>query len=226
MAQKTNELWKTLWRMENTSKEYAIDISGTWYGPESEVSHSVENNLYDEFSIGNATTAKLSLSLYAENIPFGAVIKRYVRLVNDNQVSQWLPKGVFFTSRRSMEDGLWNIEAFDAMRKAETVWEPDSSLSFPMTMEDVVELLAGFMDVDIDPRTFLNPAYTIEHPGESCTFRQIFQWIGAAHGGNWIISDEGKLLLVPLLSAPEESYFLIDERGDAITFGGDRILVG
>lgn len=226
MAQETNELWKTLWRMENTSKEYAFDISGTWYGPESEVSHSVENNLYDEFSIGNATTAKLSLSLYAENIPFGAVIKRYVRLVNDNQVSQWLPKGVFFTSRRSMEDGLWNIEAFDAMRKAETVWEPDSSLSFPMTMEDVVELLAGFMDVEIDPRTFLNPAYTMEHPGESCTFRQIFQWIGAAHGGNWIISDEGKLLLVPLLSAPEESYFLIDERGDAITFGGDRILVG
>lgn len=226
MAQETNELWKTLWRMENTSKEYAFDISGTWYGPESEVSHSVENNLYDEFSIGNATTAKLSLSLYAENIPFGAVIKRYVRLVNGDQTSEWISKGIFFTNRRSMEDGLWNIEAFDAMRKAETVWEPDSSLSFPMTMEDVVELLAGFMDVEIDPRTFLNPAYTIEHPGESCTFRQIFQWIGAAHGGNWIISDEGKLLLVPLLSAPEESYFLIDERGDAITFGGDRILVG
>lgn len=226
MAQETNELWKMLWRMENTSKEYAFDIAGTWYGPESEVSHSVENNLYDEFSIGNATTAKLSLSLYAENIPFGAVIKRYVRLVNGDQTSEWISKGIFFTNRRSMEDGLWNIEAFDAMRKAETVWEPDSSLSFPMTMEDVVELLAGFMDVEIDPRTFLNPAYTMEHPGESCTFRQIFQWIGSAHGGNWIISDEGKLLLVPLLSAPEESYFLIDERGDAITFGGDRILVG
>ena len=76
MAQKTSKLWKTLWQMENTSVEYAFDISGTWYGPESEVSHSVENSLYTEFGIGNATTAKLSLSLYAENILWGAVIKR------------------------------------------------------------------------------------------------------------------------------------------------------
>lgn len=226
MAQETSELWKTLWRMENTLREYAFDISGTWYGPESEVSHSVENSLYDEFSIGNATTAKLSLSLYAENIPFGAVIKRYVRLVNGNQTSEWIPKGIFFTSRRSMEDGLWNIEAFDSMRKAETVWKPDSGLVFPMTMEDTVELLAGLMGVEIDPRTSLDPSYTIESPGDTCTFRQILQWIGAAHGGNWIISDEGKLLLVPLISMPEETNYLIEERGDAITFGGDRILVG
>mgnify|MGYP006973115509 CR=1 FL=1 len=226
MAQETSELWKTLWRMENTSREYAFDISGTWYGPESEVSHSVENSLYAEFSIGNATTAKLSLSLYAENIPFGAVIKRYVRLVNGNQTSEWIPKGIFFTSRRSMEDGLWNIEAFDSMRKAETVWKPDSGLVFPMTMEDTVELLAGLMGVEIDPRTSLDPSYTIESPGDTCTFRQILQWIGAAHGGNWIISDEGKLLLVPLISMPEETNYLIEERGDAITFGGDRILVG
>ena len=226
MAQETSELWKTLWGMENTSREYAFDISGTWYGPESEVSHSVENSLYDEFRIGNATTAKLSLSLYAENIPFGAVIKRYVRLVNGNQTSEWIPKGIFFTSRRSMEDGLWNIEAFDSMRKAETVWKPDSGLVFPMTMEDTVELLAGLMGVEIDPRTSLDPSYTIESPGDTCTFRQILQWIGAAHGGNWIISDEGKLLLVPLISMPEETNYLIEERGDAITFGGDRILVG
>ena len=226
MAQETSELWKTLWRMENTSREYAFDISGTWYGPESEVSHSVENSLYAEFSIGNATTAKLSLSLYAENIPFGAVIKRYVRLVNGNQTSEWIPKGIFFTSRRSMEDGLWNIEAFDSMRKAETVWKPHSGLVSPMTMEDTVELLAGLMGVEIDPRTSLDPSYTIESPGDTCTFRQILQWIGAAHGGNWIISDEGKLLLVPLISMPEETNYLIEERGDAITFGGDRILVG
>lgn len=226
MAQETSDLWKSLWRMENTSKEYGFSISGTWYGPESEVSHSVENSLYDTLSIGNAATAKLSLSLYAESIPFGAVIKRYVRLVNGEQCSEWIPKGVFITNRRSMEDGLWNIEAFDAMRKAETVWEPDSSLIFPMAMEKVVEVLAGFMDVKIDPRTNLNPSYTMDHPGNTCTFRQILQWIGAAHGGNWIISDKGELLLVPLLSMPEETNYLIDERGDAITFGGDRILVG
>ena len=226
MAQETSNLWKTLWKTKNTTREYGFDISGTWYGPEAEVSHSVENGLYEEFGIGNATTAKLSLSLYAPNIVRSAVIKRYVRLVNGEQASEWRPKGVFFTNRRSVEDGLWTIEAFDAMRKAETVWKPDSSFTFPMSMEDAVEQLAGLMGVQVDERTAINPAYTIEHPGDACTIRQILQWIAAAHGGNWIISDEGKLLLAPLLSAPAESYYLIEEHGDAITFGGDRILVG
>lgn len=226
MAQRTSDLWKTLWQMDNTSVEYAFDISGTWYGPESEVSHSVESSLYDEFGFGNATTSKLSLTLYAENIIYGAVIKRYVRLVNGEQSSEWLLKGIFFTSRRSMEDGLWKIEAFDAMRKAETIWEPDSELNFPMSMLNVINLLAGVMGVEIDSRTVINSNYTIDNPGDTCTFRQIFQWVAAAHGGNWIITDEGKLLLVPLLSAPDETNYLIDEHGNAITFGGDRILVG
>lgn len=226
MAQQTSNLWKKLWRLKDTSIEYAFDISGIRYGSESEVAHSVESSLYDEFSIGNATTAKLTLSLYADNILFGAVIKRYARLVNGEQVSEWIPKGIFFTNRRSMEDGLWNIEAYDSMRKAETIWIPDSSASFPMLMKDVVTLFAGFMNVEIDPRTVLNPTYTIDNPGETCSFRQILQWIGAAHGGNWTMSDDGKLLLVPLRSLPEETNYLIDDQGDAITFGGDRILVG
>ena len=104
MAQQTSNLWKKLWRLKDTSIEYAFDISSIRYGSESEVSHSVESSLYDEFSIGNATTAKLTLSLYADNILFGAVIKRYARLVNGEQASEWIPKGIFFTNRRSVEN--------------------------------------------------------------------------------------------------------------------------
>lgn len=226
MAQKTSELWKKLWRMKNTEKRYAFDIGGEWYDSWSEASHSVENGLYTEFGIGNASTAKLSLTLYAENIPFGAVIERYVCLVNGDEYSEWIPKGIFFTSRRSEEDGLWHIEAFDAMRKAETVWKPDPGIRFPMPMKGAVEVIAGIIGVQVDSRTEINPSYSMDYPGDTCTCRQILQWIGVAHGGNWIMSDEGKLLLVPLLSAPVESWYLIDEHGDAVTFGGDRILVG
>ena len=49
--------------------------------------------------------------------------------------------------------------------------------------------------------------------------------IAAAHGGNWHMSDAGRLRLVPLLSAPAESSLLVTEHGDAILFGGVRILV-
>ena len=40
------------------------------------------------------------------------------------------------------------------------------------------------------------------------------------------MTGEGRLYLVPLVSIPPETNYLVTEYGDAITFGGDRILVG
>lgn len=226
MAQNTSELWKTLIASPNTIREYAFDIAGTWYGPEQEVSHSVESGLFEQFGIGNASTAKLTVSLFAKEIPRAATIKRFVRLRSGEQATEWLPKGVFFTNRRSDDDGYWTIEAYDSMRKAEVVWEPDQNfLSFPLSMPAAVAEFARIMQVEIDPRTVLNPAYTIDYPANEYTIRDELCFIAAAHAGNWIITDEGKLLLVPLLSAPPETHYLITEYGSAITFGGVRILV-
>ena len=226
MAQQTSQLWKTLWQTYGTRQEFGFDINGVWYGPEAEIDHSVDSGLYEEFSIGNATTAKLTLKFFTGSVPRAATIKRFVRLRNGSQVSEWLPKGVFFTNRRSEEDGCWTIEAFDSMRKAEQVWEPDQRLVFPMTMPKAVAEIARIMQVQIDPRTALNPAYTIDYPANDYTLRDELRYIAAAHGGNWIVTDVGKLLLVPLLSAPPETFYLVTEYGEPITFGGVRILVG
>jgi len=226
MGQKTSALWTKLFRMRDTTREYQFDIAGIIYGPESEISHSVDAGLYEEFGIGNAATAKLTLTLYASDIPRGAAIKRYIRLRNQDQVSEWLLKGVFFTSRRTEDDGQWTIDAFDAMHKAERVWVPEESLVFPLTMPDAVMEFARLIGVEMDPRTRLNPAYIIDYPYENdYTIRDELRFIAAAHGGNWIITDEGRLLLVPLLSAPPETHYLITQFGDAITLGGVKLLV-
>lgn len=225
MAQETSELWKTLWRTPGTEREYGFDINGVWYGPEQEVSHSVNAGLYEKFGFGNATIASLTLSLFADNIPRGATIKRFIRLRNGDQVSEWLPKRIFFINRRSEDDGRWTVEAFDAMRKAEVIWDPDQSLKFPLSMPDAVKEFARIMGVEVDPRTSLNAAYTIDYPANDYTIRDELRFIAAAHAGNWVITDVGKLLLVPLMSEPEETNYLVTEHGDAITFGGVRILV-
>ena len=225
MAQETSSLWKALLRTKGTKKEYQFDINGTVYGPEREVEHSVDAGLYEKFGIGNAATAKLTLKLYADSIPRAATIKRYVRLKNGSQATEWLPKGVFFTNRRSEEDGQWTVEAFDAMRKAERVWTPDQSLTFPMTVPNAVAEIARIMQVQVDPRTQLDPAYTIDYPANDYTLRDELRFIAAAHAGNWVVTGEGKLLLVPLLSAPPETFYLVTEYGEPITFGGVRILV-
>ena len=225
MAQETSSLWKALLRTKGTKKEYQFDINGTVYGPEREVEHSVDAGLYEEFGSGNAATATLTLKLYAVSIPRAATITRYVRLKNGSQATEWLHKGVFFTNRRSEEDGQWTVEAFDAMRKAERVWTPDQSLTFPMTAPNAVAEIARIMQVQVDPRTQLDPSYTIDYPANDYTLRDELRFIAAAHAGNWVVTGEGKLLLVPLLSAPPETFYLVTEYGEPITFGGVRILV-
>lgn len=223
MALKTSELWQDLLCRPNTRREYQFDINGVIYGAESEVSHSVDNGLFEELSIGNAACAKLTLTLIAESIPRGARIKRFERLVDGGQASEWLPAGVYFINRRSVEDDCWTIEAMDVMRKAEIVWEPRQDLEFPLAMPTAVDEFAAIMGCEIDPRTVLNPAYTIDYPANNMTIRQSLQYIAAAHGGNWIVTAEGKLLLIPLGSEPPETHYIIDEYGRALRLGGVRL---
>lgn len=225
MAQQTSALWRELIRDRNTEKGYAFDIDGVWYGPEAEVSHSVDSSLFESFGIGNAMSATLDLSLYADHIPRGAVIKRYVRLVNRGQVSEWLPKGVFFVNRRTVEDGLWTIEAYDPMLKADITWTPRPGFQFPCTMEAAARDIALSMEVELDERNVYLP-YTMDaYPEGEYMRRDALRDIAAAHGGNWYISDAGKLRLVPLISFPPETGYLVTEHGDTILFGGTRILL-
>ena len=225
MAQTTSEMWKTLWRTMNTVKEYKFEINDVEHGPEEEVEHTYSNGIFEDFGFGNAYTASLTLSLFTDDVPRAATIKRYIRLRNGTQVSEWLPKGTFFTNTRSDDDGYWTIEAYDSMRKAEVVWTPDQSLEFPLSMPAAAAEFARILGIELDSRTVLNANYTIDYPANDYTIRNELCFIAAAHGGNWIITDENKLYLVPLLSAPAETNYLVEEYGGAITFGGVRILV-
>ena len=92
-------------------------------------------------------------------------------------------------------------------------------------MQDAAEEFARIIGVPLDDRTVLNPNYTIDYPANEYTIRDELCFIAAAHAGNWIITDANELYLVPLISAPDETRYLVEEYGDAITFGGDRILV-
>lgn len=225
MGQAVSDLWVTLWNTKNTRREYAFEIDGEWYGPDSEVEHNSDSSLFEDLGIGNAYIASLSLGLYADDIPKGAEIRRYVRLVNGDQVSEWLPKGVFYANRRVEDDGYWTVSAMDGMRKAEIVWEPDQSLVFPLPMSAAVAEFARIMGVEVDGRSEISSAYTIDYPANDYTIRNELSFIAAAHGGNFVMTDTGALRLVPLLSMPEETNRLVTERGAAILIGGVAIRV-
>lgn len=227
--QSVSELWRTLRALPGTEVEWRFLINGETYGKESEVGHSVERRLFENFGFGNASSATLTLDLYAEDLPRAATIVRECRLVNGEQETEWIPKGTFYTSTRREEDGLWQITAMDAMRKGDKIWWPNDDDEFPMPMADFVLQACEVLGVTLDPRSEI-PNLKVDFPANDQTWRQTLCYIAAAGLGNFIITEKNQLRLVPLLSAPafdeEKTGYLVDENGNAILFGEVRIIVG
>lgn len=155
-----------------------------------------------------------------------------MRLRLGEQVSEWIPKGVFFFSTRKTDriTGVLSVHGYDAMLKAEETWLDSSydAKTWPMPAATAVADIAARMGVEVDSRTVLDEAFPMQYPADDkgdMTMRETLGRIAVANAGNWTITDEGKLLLVGLNSMPAETHYLITESGSAITFGGVRILV-
>lgn len=204
--------------------EYKVDIAGITYEMTDIKAVSIKRPLFDKLSVGNACSAELDITVWPiEAIPKMAEIIPWAR---KESTDEWVKQGVFYIDTREASDDTVQILAYDAMLKAEVVWEPRQSLSFPMSMRNAVNELASLIGVAVDSRTVINSAYTIDYPVNDYTQREVLSYIAAANAGNWIITQAGQLLLVPLFaSMPTETHYLINEIGSAITFGGVRILV-
>ena len=105
-----------------------------------------------------------------------------------------------------------------------TGWIQASSDNWPRKDVFLVSKIASIMGVETDPRTVLDAETDVPYPID-WTCREILSYIAIAHCGNWTITDEGKLRLVPLWSIPEATHYLVDQYGDPITMGGVKILV-
>lgn len=204
--------------------EYKVDIAGVEYGMKDIMSADIEHPLFDKLSVGNACSAQLTISLWPiGTIPRMAKIIPWVRDTNDEE---WYQLGVFYIDTRAWSGDLLEITAYDAMLKAELIWTPPLDMVFPVKMGEAAENIASRMGAELDPRCSFNDSYYVPSQEMNYTMRDVLRFIGAAHAGNWIVTNEGKLLLVPLFaSMPPETNYLVTENGDAIVFGGVRILV-
>lgn len=213
--------------------EYKVDIGGTEYDQDNIWQINTSRRLFSENTpmIGCAMVGQIDLQV--NNIgavtPRAARIRPYIRLRSrvNNRVSGWVQKGEFFVDTRPADDtdGIYtiDIQGFDALRKANQKY-PSSTLYWSNTSPNaysVVNEIAGFIGVTIDPDTVTrlrNTPYIIAFPAQY-TMAEVLGSIAAMYGGNFIISDTGKLLLVGLMDLPEETHYLVSEDGDCITFG-------
>lgn len=230
-----SDLWRMLLASPGHRKEVKLVIEGVTYGEDKIVDGSlrIDGGLYSDFGIGNCCARQIDFEIYPQGtIPRQAKIEVYVRLVLGEQVSEWIPKGVFFFSTRKTDriTGVLSVHGYDAMLKAEETWLDSSydTETWPMPAATAVNDIAARMGVAVDSRTVLDAAFPMQYPVDDdgdMTMREALGRIAVANAGNWIITDEGKLLLVGLNSMPAETNYLITETGSAITFGGVRILV-
>lgn len=228
-----------LWQQMLSNPEHAVEaklrIAGIEYGEDQIVRKSltVYGGLYSTFGIGNCCARQIDFEIYPQGtIPRQAKIEVYMRLRLDEQVSEWIPKGVFFFSTRKTDrvTSVLSVHGYDAMLKAEQTWLDSSydAETWPMPVWTAVNDIAARMGVAVDSRTQVNESFPVQYPVDDegdMTMREALERIAVANAGNWIITDEGKLLLVGLNSMPAETNHLITETGSAITFGGVRILV-
>lgn len=209
------------------------------------ISVRTSNQLFDGNtpSIGNAVAGQIDLEMLdiGFNVPMMAEIRPYVRVTNGTDTSEWIPQGVFYTDTRYIthnDDGLdiWTITGFDAMLKAEQAYPYDAQTKASTVVRNIAGLmgLADQIDSHVWEIIPTNGGDVIQCSGEY-TAREHLQYIAALYGGNWTITNEGKLNLVRINDAPYETNLLTDDVGYTLNFGAaqyddtpnaERIVVG
>lgn len=237
--------------MQDTSlvENYDAIISAGNYQVETKV--NINGNDYDEYSLFSVNTSKvlfgeenptfgtaiaaeinMEMTYPAAIIPKMAEIRPYVRIYNDELVSGWIPKGVFRIDTREKVDGadVLRIHGYDDMMKADQNY-PSSTLEWSNTSPNVravIDEIANAIGVELDDRTKaafpIGTGYIVGFPIQY-TMREVLCSIGAMYGGSFCMSDEGKLLFIGLTELPAETFFLITQTGNILTFGGTRILL-
>lgn len=207
------------------------------------VSAAVSGSLFAENkpSVGSCVSRQVDIIIRnAANFSRRAKIRLFSRVELGEQVSEWIPKGVFYIDTRKPDDvtGVLTIHGYDAilLHGGEVYLAEGDVGTWPRAADVVVNDLAARFGLELDERTVIDPDILVSFPND-WTCRELLGYIGSAMGGNWTITDAGKLRLVPLWSIPDydpdepdepdtpETSLLIDESGNYITFGGVRIIV-
>jgi len=210
--QNTSETWRSLWASGSARLEARALIgtgSGTYDTYTDITAPVISRALMPEgLSVGNAVSASCAFSLRAPGtIPKAAAVRVQKRLTDGVTASEWLAAGEFFISRRRYDPvtGRLSLECYDALLKANAVWQPSAG-SWPRQMSAVALELAQLIGAALDARTVIRTgaAYAMDAPEAGTTVREALGRIAAAHGGNWIVTSEGALRLVPLVDATRD----------------------
>lgn len=234
----------TLWKQIVEKGDYVIETKLSIGEKEyTEISAPVINRalMNDALSVGNCVSSSLSVSILTKDaLQSSTPIIVLGRICRGTSYSEWLEFGTFYINQRDTSyEGLVSISCYDAMlRTNQSYLDPtiDTSAEWPKSMKSVVKEIAYRLGVSIDSRTRIESGtdYIVPYPVD-LTMMQVLGYIGACHGGNWIITEENALRLVPLTMITEsgempesvitKQYYITDDLGNTIqTVEGDSLI--
>lgn len=204
--QTTSATWKQLWASGNAHVKTRVTIAdvGT-YTEANIVSAKISGVLYpdDDLGIGGVTSRKLELKMvFNDNDPEPArraKVTVEIALTDGSTTSEWIPKGTYYIDTRETDQisRITTFICYDAMVLTDEACPTISYGSY--TMETLAKLVsATFLETNVlDSRTqFESTHYAPKLEGY--TYREILSMIGIACHGNWVITDENKLRLIPV----------------------------
>ena len=229
--QTTSSTWKQLAAMEGVKVETKAIINNVEYTDEMSPPIISRALMQSGVTIGNVVSAVCTFSLDTTNtIPKSAEVQIKMRLTDGAETnpttSEWLPCGTFYISKRKRDpiSGQMGFECYDALLKGDAVlselpWTDNNgniitdangewicfAPSYPCRMDVLLEGLATLLGVEIDERTVIQTGseYIISSLSGSATMRDALSIIAAANCGNFIITAENKLRLVPIIDAAD-----------------------
>jgi len=163
-------------------------------------------------SVGNAVSRKLTLSVARKVwIDLGQEVKIIAQCRDTvGRTSETIPVGTFYIVSRKLTDDVYTLECYDRMYKANIAY-PYSPVAGQYTVPSatVVQNVATAMNMSLSNGTLAAMVRPMDYPGVirtaddevevyPSTCREMLRQAAAVNGGNFIISNDGKLKFVPI----------------------------
>lgn len=224
--QTVTSTWRSLFAAKHKT-EYRFFIDGVEYkGAAVKGTPLISKKIMDKPGIGQVCTGSMSFSVYpkSNNIPKAAAVNAECRLVSPDglTVSEWLPQGKYLISNRTGK-AVVTFNCLDLLVKAGVKYRELSSFTeWPQSMSAVVNEICQIMGVQLDPRTIIKTGtdYVVSYPNDDVLISEVLSMIASAHGGNWIMTDAGKLRMVVLASPTSTAVQTLGNTHKGYTVGG------
>lgn len=199
----TSEVYKKLLASDSSIKVHRYLIDGVEYTRGIQGCRRTRSLFAQStHSFGGCYSASLELGFVPQKghtIKRNAEVQVFTKLVSfdGTEESEEIPQGTFYIAKRSVRSSWTTLTCYDAMMKLSKIYAPQEGDigTWPRKMSVVVKEIFDRIGIELDPRTTIND-YDVEYPN-TLTEREILGYIAAAHGANWVITQENRAHMVP-----------------------------